>query len=188
MIFSRFDKNPNASVDIDRLLLKGYNPNTYDHNGLSAYHIVTIFRQEHGLERLIEISFKNPGFFDLEMPSLKEGRNILHFSVFLEDNLFTKKLIEFGFPIDKRDFGGARITHLVDQNYEFMLLLRKLVRRRYSGKAGPSFLSYPQPLQRKYTRHPPRVAQETNFQIVENKNLNLMQMYDAADGLKNRKS
>ena len=51
------------------------------------------------------------------MPSLKEGRNILHFSVFLKDYAFTKKLIDFGYPIDKRDFSGARLIHLVDQNY-----------------------------------------------------------------------
>lgn len=65
LLFSKFDSNSHGAIDIDRLLLKGYNPNTYDHNGLSAYHIVVIFRQEKGLERLVEISFKNPGFFDL---------------------------------------------------------------------------------------------------------------------------
>lgn len=160
LLFSKFDSNLHGAIDIDRLLLKGYNPNTYDKNGLSAYHIVVIFRQEKGLERLVEISFKNPGFFDLEMPSLKEGRNILHFSVFLKDYAFTKRLIDFGFPIDKRDFSGARLIHLVDQNYEFLLLLRKSIKKRYnSNKNNPSFLTYPQPMMRKYTRHQPRVTQ-----------------------------
>lgn len=160
MLFSKYDKNSHSTmIDVDRLLLKGYNPNTYDHNGLSVYHIVTIFKQEKGLERLIEISFKNPGFFDLEMPSMKEGRNILHFSVFLKDYAFTKALIDFGLPIDKRDFNGARIVHLVDQNYEFLLLLRKVIKRKYQSMKTPSFLTYPEPLACKYCRHPPRMAQ-----------------------------
>jgi hypothetical protein len=51
------------------------------------------------------------------MPSVKEGRNILHFSVFLKNYTFTKMLIEFGLPLDKRDATGARLLHLVDQNY-----------------------------------------------------------------------
>ena len=130
LFFSKFDNNPNAEVEIDRLLLKGYNPNTYDGNGLSPYHIIVIFRQEKALERLMNITFKNPGFFDLEMPSMKDGRNILHFSVFLKDYSFTKALIDFGLPIDKRDSNGARLIHLVDQNYEFLLLLRKTLRKK----------------------------------------------------------
>ena len=84
MLLSKYDRSAHGSIDMDRLLLKGYNPNTYDHSGLSPYHIVVIFRQEKALERLMEIAFKNPGFFDLEMPSMKEGRNILHYSVFLK--------------------------------------------------------------------------------------------------------
>ena len=85
MLFSKYDNQSSGSVEIDRILLRGYNPNTYDRNGLSPYHIVMVFRQEKALERLFEICFKNPGFFDLEMPSLKEGRNMLHFAVFLKD-------------------------------------------------------------------------------------------------------
>lgn len=65
MLFSNYDQNPHGSVDIDRLLLKGHNPNTFDHNGLSPYHVAVIFKQEACLRRLLEISFKNPGFFDL---------------------------------------------------------------------------------------------------------------------------
>jgi hypothetical protein len=38
-------------------------------------------------------------------------------------------LIEFGLPVDKRDGFGGRIIHLVDQNYEFLTLLRKLLKR-----------------------------------------------------------
>ena len=177
MLLSKYDRSAHGSIDMDRLLLKGYNPNTYDHSGLSPYHIVVIFRQEKALERLMEIAFKNPGFFDLEMPSMKEGRNILHYSVFLKDYPFTKILLDFGLPLDKRDFNGARLIHLVDQNYEFLLLLRKALRKRYQRVMAPSFISYPQPMSKKYSRHPPRVAQEANYQIYENKNVNLMQMY-----------
>ena len=48
MLFSKYDSNPQASIDIDRMLIKGYNPNIYDHNGLSAYHIPVIFSQRKG--------------------------------------------------------------------------------------------------------------------------------------------
>jgi hypothetical protein len=72
---------------------------------------------------------KNPGFFDLEMPSKNEGRTMLHCCVFLKNYYFTKQLIEFGFPLQKRDSNGARIIHLVDQNYEFILLLRKIIKK-----------------------------------------------------------
>lgn len=62
---------------------------------------------------------------------MKDGRNMLHFAVFLKDYNFVKSLIDFGLPVDKRDFSGARLTHLVDQNYEFMILLRKLIKKKY---------------------------------------------------------
>lgn len=115
-IFSNFDRNPSASGEIDAVLLQGYNPNTYDQSGLSPYHVCVIHRQAKGFQHLLDISSNNPGFFDLEMPSIKEGRNILHYCVFMKNYEFTKKLIEFGVPTEKRDSGGARILHLVDQN------------------------------------------------------------------------
>ena len=121
------------------------------------------------------------------MPSLKEGRNLLHFSVFLKDFQFTKRMIDFGFPVDKRDFSGARLVHLVDQNYEFLLMLRKAIKKRYNPEKNASFFTYPQPMAKKYTRHPPRVTQESNYQTFENKNLNLMQMYEAAVTLRKGK-
>jgi len=70
-LFANFDNNPNAHSEIDGLLLQGYNPNQYDSNGLSAYHLCVIHGQKKGLEYLLEIAGNNPGFFDLEMPSIK---------------------------------------------------------------------------------------------------------------------
>lgn len=119
---------------------------------------------------------------------MKEGRNILHFSVFLKDYAFTKTLIDFGLPVDKRDYSGARLVHLVDQNYEFLILLRKALRKKYESMRTPSFFTYPEPMARKYCRHPPRVAQESNYQTFENKNLNLMQMYEAAVGMRGNRT
>lgn len=115
-LFANFDKNHYAPAEIDGLLLRGFNPNCYDSNGLSPYHLCVIQRQKKGLEYLLEISSNNPGFFDLEMPSVNEGRNLLHFSVFFKNYLFTKMLFEFGIPVDKRDAGGARLIHLAEKN------------------------------------------------------------------------
>lgn len=83
----------------------------------------------------------------------------MHFAVFMKNYLFTKMLIEFGLPIDKRDGGGARIIHLVDQNYEFLILLRKLFRKRTRAARNLATLSVPAiPHQNKknYTKHPQR--------------------------------
>jgi ankyrin repeat protein len=128
MVF--FDRGPQSPGQVDLLLTSGYNPNQYDSTGLSPYHLCVIHRQKKGLQYLLDISSKNPGFFDLEMPSLKEGRNILHYSVFLKNYSFTKALIEAGFPPEMHDASGTRLIHLVDQNYEFLTLLRKLLKNR----------------------------------------------------------
>lgn len=48
-LFANFDRNPHAPAEIDGLLLKGYNPNQYDLNGLSPYHLTIIQRQKKGL-------------------------------------------------------------------------------------------------------------------------------------------
>ena len=48
-ILSSFDKNSRAAADIDALLLKGFNPNQYDQNGFSPYHICVIYKQIKGL-------------------------------------------------------------------------------------------------------------------------------------------
>jgi hypothetical protein len=93
--------------------------------------------QKKGLDYLIKISVNNPGFFDLDMPSVREGRSVLHYSVFLKNYHFTKILIEFGLSVEKRDASGARLIHLVDQNYEFLLLLRKLLRKRCASSMLP---------------------------------------------------
>lgn len=167
-------------------MLKGYNPNQYDSNGLSAFHLLIVNRQKKGLEYLIEISANNPGFFDLEMSSIKEGRSLLHLSVFMKNYLFTKMLIEFGLPIDKRDGSGARIIHLVDQNYEFLILLRKLFRKRTKAARNLSTLAVPMiPHQNKknYTKHPFRQKEESRFRITYSKNDKLLEMYESAAGI-----
>lgn len=64
-LFANFDRNPHAPAEIDGLLLRSYNPNQYDQNGLSPYHVAIVQRQKKGLEYLLEISSNNPGFFDL---------------------------------------------------------------------------------------------------------------------------
>lgn len=118
-----------------------------------------VHRQKKGLEYLLEICSNNPGFFDLEMPAIKDGRNILHLAIFMKNYLFTRMLVEFGMPVDKRDASGARITHLVDQNYEFLILLRKLLRKRTSMSRSLNTLAIPHfPPQNKklYAKHPQR--------------------------------
>lgn len=68
-------------------------------------------------------------------------------------------LIDFGLPLDKRDATGARLLHLVDQNYEFLILLRKLLRKRTNVARNLSALSVPPiPHQNKknYVKHPQR--------------------------------
>ena len=45
--------------------MKGYNPNQYDANGVSPYHICVIHNQAKGFQYLLNISANNPGFFDL---------------------------------------------------------------------------------------------------------------------------
>lgn len=52
-LFATFDKNHYAPAEIDGLLLKGYNPNQYDINGLSPYHVCIIQRQKRGIEYLL---------------------------------------------------------------------------------------------------------------------------------------
>lgn len=93
------------------------------------------------------------------MLSIKEGRNILHYSVFLKNYTFTKMLLDFGLPTDKRDASGARLTHLVDQNYEFLILLRKQLRKRtHVARMVNSLTVPPIPFQNKrnYIKHPQR--------------------------------
>jgi hypothetical protein len=48
-LFANFDRNPHAPADIDGLLLKGYNPNQLDNNGLTAFHLLISNRQKKGL-------------------------------------------------------------------------------------------------------------------------------------------
>jgi hypothetical protein len=48
-LFATFDKNAQGPADIDGFLLRGYNPNQYDSNGLSPYHVCVIQRQKKGL-------------------------------------------------------------------------------------------------------------------------------------------
>jgi ankyrin repeat protein len=64
-IMGNFDSNSSSPSEIDALLLKGYNPNQYDANGMSPYHICLIRNQKKGFDYLINISANNPGFFDL---------------------------------------------------------------------------------------------------------------------------
>jgi hypothetical protein len=62
-------------------------------------------------------------------------------------------------PTNKRDTSGARILHLVDQNCEFLLLLRKLLKKKSHIARNLSTLSVPHfPHQNKkyYTKHPHR--------------------------------
>lgn len=108
---------------------------------------------------MLEISSNNPGFFDLEMPSIKEGKNVLHYSVTLRNYLFKKLLIDFGLPVDKRDAEGARLIHHTVQNIEFLILLRKLLRKRTHVARSLSALTIP-PIphqnKRNYIKHPQR--------------------------------
>lgn len=70
-----------------------------------------------------------------------------------------KSLLEFGLPPNKRDSSGARINHLVDQNYEFLILLRKLLKKKTTSSRSVGSLYVPQiPLQNKknYIKHPQR--------------------------------
>lgn len=68
-------------------------------------------------------------------------------------------LVDFGLPIDKRDASGARLLHLVDQNYEFLILLRKLFRKRTNIARSITSLTVP-PIphhnKRSYIKHPQR--------------------------------
>lgn len=64
-LFSSFDSNTHAPAEIDGLLLRGLNPNVYDLNGLTPFHICIDYGQMKGLQYLLEISSNNPGFFDL---------------------------------------------------------------------------------------------------------------------------
>lgn len=68
-------------------------------------------------------------------------------------------LVDFGLPIDKRDASGARLLHLAEQNYELIILLRKLFRKRTSIARSIATLSIPQiPKENKhsYVKHPQR--------------------------------
>lgn len=97
-------------------------------------------------------------------------------------------LIEFGLPIDKRDSSGSRIIHLVDQNYEFLLLLRKLLRKRSDVARNLSGLAVPHfPAQNKkfYTKHPQRQKDECKLKIVTAQ-LDTLKMYEDAFGLRYR--
>lgn len=77
----------------------------------------------------------------------------------MKNYYFTKLLIDFGMPIDKRDGSGARIIHLVDNNSEFLVLLRKMIKKRSHMARNISQLAIPIiPPQKKknYTKHPQR--------------------------------
>lgn len=88
------------------------------------------------------------------MPSQHEFRNILHYCVFLKNFHATKTLIELGLPTHKRDLSGNRIIHLVDQNYEFLLLLRKILKKQtYSVRNIGHLLIN---TKKKYVKHPIR--------------------------------
>jgi ankyrin repeat protein len=52
-LFANFDKNSHGPADVDALLLKNYNPNQNDQNGLSPYHICIIYNQKKGLQYLL---------------------------------------------------------------------------------------------------------------------------------------
>jgi hypothetical protein len=75
--------------------------------------------------------------------------------VFLKNYGFAKALIEFGFPIGIHDASGARLIHLVDQNYWFLILLRKLLK-----KLATSVIQAQSPFGLKaYVKHPQRVKE-----------------------------
>ncbi len=68
-------------------------------------------------------------------------------------------LIEFGLPINKRDSTGSRLLHLVEGNFEFILLLKKLFKKKSHMARNLSALSVPTiPHQNKknYVKHPNR--------------------------------
>lgn len=88
--------------------------------------------------------------------------------------------------MDKRDASGARILHLVDQNYEFLILLRKLLRRRTSQARSALELSVPSSSvenKRSYRKHPTRQREESRFRITYSRNDQLLEMYNAATKL-----
>ena len=80
--------------------------------------------QIEGLKYLFEVNNRNPGFMDLEARTTNEGKNLFHLSVFLKKLRIATFLVESGFPLEKRDNNGNRAINLVDENFEFLYMLR----------------------------------------------------------------
>ena len=61
-------------------------------------------------------------------------------------------VVESGFPLNKRDNFGNRGINLVDQNYEFLCILKKKLKAT-RGK------------EKKFVRHPNRHQEESRFSV-----------------------
>lgn len=84
-------------------------------------------------------------------------------------------------PTNKRDSSGARLVHLVDQNYEFLLLLRKMLKRRTMAARNVAGLSVPQlgaQNRKNYVKHPQREKEESRFRITYSRNDRLLDLYE----------
>lgn len=139
-LFSKFDSDPHQSmVEADSAFRSGINPNAYDKNGLTIFHTCVIKDQFEGIKYLFEVNRKNPRFLDLETTTANEGKNIFHLSVFLKKLKIAKFIASSGFPLNSRDKLGCRAINLVDQNYEFLFVLKKAMK----GKKN-IFVRHPQ--------------------------------------------
>lgn len=52
-VFGNYDSKPTSHCEVDGILLKGYNPNQYDNQGLTPYHVCVIHNQINGMEYLL---------------------------------------------------------------------------------------------------------------------------------------
>lgn len=85
-VFSKFDDNIAENISkVDYLFKSGANPNMFDKNGRTIFHICVINNQIEGLKFLFSINLNNPNFLDLETRTMNEGRNIFHLSCFLKN-------------------------------------------------------------------------------------------------------